>query len=322
MSSAFRPILSALAVIAALSWADRPSSALPPILFSGGRPPKTNERPPIPLPETGPLPSAKADSIITAQSTGKKYPETRYDIFDVDLDGDGKPEQIAQVVIISMAGWFTQCWWGVYAGGKLDQAVYWNYPEQRDLISTLTLPESFRDSADSLGFQQSIPEFFPAADIVKYGDLTGDGKPEYILWTIGRAVTPRRGTGVVCPIVLSPTPEGLKAIFRTNTVFVNCTAFGKGERSYTANCYRFHTRSRKTGGALDLLLEKVASPTRPDSMCNIVALDERLLPHDPDEWMPLKPMAATAAIPKDWMIAQWDGTAYRGLRFVRDVKLD
>ena len=312
----------ALAILLALAVADRPSFALPPISFSGGRPAKIGEQPVIPLPELAPLPPAKADSIIVAISNGEKYPQTRYDIFDVDLDDDGKPEQIAQVARISSAGWFSRCWWGVYAGGRLDQVVYWNYNEQRDNISKIGIPQSFRDGADSLGFLQAVPEFYPAVDIVKYADLTGDGKPEYVVWTIGRVATPSRGTGLVCPVVLSPTPDGFREIFRTWTTFVVCRVTGPQQRAYEATCYRIHTRPGKTAGGLDLLLEEVAAPAPADSMCRMVGLEERLLPRDPDEWMPLKPMAASAPVPKEWMIARWDGVTYQGLQFVRNVKLD
>jgi hypothetical protein len=322
MRSRDRLILPALAIMVALAWADRPSFALPPISFSGGRPAKINEQPVIPLPDLAPLPPAQADSIIVAISKGEKFPETRYDIFDVDLDDDGKPEQIAQITRITAAGWPNRSWWGVYAGGRLDQVVYWNYPEQRENISKIQFPGSFRDSADSLGFVQSVPEFYPASDIVKYADLTGDGKPEYVVWMVGRATTPSRGTGLICPVILSPTPDGYKEVFRTWTTFVVCRVTGPGQRSYEATCRRLHTRTRKTGLGMDLLLEKVALPVKPDSLCRLVGQDERFLPRDPDEWMPLKPMASSAPVPKDWMIARWDGVTYQGLQFVRDVKLD
>ena len=85
MSPRTRWIPPAIVILLALSGTHRPSLALPPISFAGGRPAKATEKPVIPLPELAPLPPAKADSIILAISGGEKYPETRYDIFDVDL---------------------------------------------------------------------------------------------------------------------------------------------------------------------------------------------------------------------------------------------
>lgn len=322
MRSSYRLTLPVLAALVALAAADRPSFALPPITFSGGRPATIKERSIIPLPELAPLSPAKADSIILVISNGEKYPETRYDIFDVDLDDDGKMEQVVQIVRITTAGWFARCWWGVYAGGHLDQVVYWSYGEQRENIAKIQVPETFRDSADSLGFQQAVPEFYPAVDIVKYSDLTGDGRPEYVIWTIGRATTLNRGTGLVCPVILSPGPDGYKEIFRTWTTLVTCTVTGPGQRAYKTTCSRIHCRPQVGGAGVDLLLENVAAPAPADSMCRMVKLEERLLPHDPDEWMPLKPMVASAPVPKNWMIARFDGMNYEGLQFVRDVKLN
>lgn len=317
-----RLIPPALAVLLAICGADRPSLALPPISFSGSRPAGINEKTVIPLPEFAPLSPEKADSIIVAISKGEKYPETRYDIFDVDLDDDGAAEQIVQIARISSAGWFSRCWWGVYAGGKLDQVISWTYNEQRDNIAKIGIPESFRDSADSLGFIQAVPEFYPAVDIVKFADLTGDGKPEYVVWTIGKVANPTRGVGLVCPVILSPTPSGYTEIFRTWTTFVVCRVTGPGQRTYETTCRRIHSRPRKSAAGYDLLLEEVAAPAKPDSMCRLVGVNENLLPHDPDEWMPPKPMAAGARVPKDWIIAPWDGVSYQGFQFVRNVKLD
>jgi hypothetical protein len=322
MRSETRWIPPIVLVLVALCWADRPSSALPPISFAGGRPARITEQPLIPLPEDAPLSPAKADSIILAHSTGERFPETRYDVFDVDLDDDGKPEQIAQVAWITSTGSFALCWWGVYAGGKIDQVILWNYNEMKDRISDMQAPASFRDSADSLSFHQAVPEFYPALDIVKYGDLTGDGKPEIVVWMVGRFATQTRWTGVVCPVILSPTPNAYKEIYRGRTAFVDCKTVGPGKRNSRSRFYRISSRLKKSGGPLDLLLEPRTVKASNDSLCKAVWLDERMLPNNPDEWMPTKPIGASVPVSKDWMITRWDGDHFGGLQFVRDVKLD
>jgi hypothetical protein len=323
MRSASRWILIVVVVVVAVALGDRPSFALPEFSFANSRPAKATEEPVIPLPNLAPLPPSQADSLMVPNADGQRFPETRYDIFDVDLDDDGKPEQIAQIVRISAGGFYSRAWWGIYAGGKLDQVLYWAYPEERERLRNYPIPMSLRDRADTLSFKQNIPEFYPAVDIVKLGDLTGDGKSEIVIWMTGRAVSPAKGQGVVCPAVISPTPQGYKEIFRSQTVVAVCERLTPEKPKWArSTCFRIHSRLRKAGGALDLLLEPLTPATSPESLCKLVKLDERQLPHDPDEWMPPKPMGANAPVPKDWIISRWDGTRYGAYWFVKDVKLD
>ena len=323
MSRLSRIALLALLGVVATGLSSESGLALPPLEFMGSRAPSASEPPVVPLPEGGPLPAAAVDSIIVDVDHQPGGATTRYDIFVVDLDGDGNPEKIVQIVRVTSAGIYSRCWWGIYAGGRLDQVLYWSYPEQRTRLSRLASPGLRRDAADSLGFIGSVPEFLPAQDILSYADLTGDGRPEIVVWMMQGARTFVDAQAVLAPAILSPMPDGFKTIFRTyllRTRTPRSPSPASGRRPCSALSFRLHTRARRAGGPLDLLLEPWG-PLPPDSLCVLSLLDERDVPHDPDEWMPLKPMLADAAVPEDWLISRWEGDHFGGLWLVRDVKL-
>ncbi len=303
----------------------RGGPALPPVEFAGSRPARPSEPPAIPLPDRAPLPGGKADSLILALSGGKHYPETRYDLFEVDLDGDERPETIAQISRITNLGFYSRCWWGIYSKGRLDQVLYWNRPDERTRISRIRPPESLRDQADSLSFLHSIPEFFPAVDVTRYADLTGDGRSEIAVWMAGRALNVGIVQGALTCLILSPGPDGIHEVFRAPLLMIRNTKAPPGAATKTicvTSAFRLRARDRRAGGAKDLVLEPWRPDMPPDTLCRTLGFDERDLPHDPDLWFPLKPLAGGASVSPDWLVSQWDGTRFGGYRFVRDAKLE
>ncbi|MBM3286150.1 MAG: hypothetical protein FJY88_02205 [Candidatus Eisenbacteria bacterium] len=317
-----RFLVIASSALAALAFC-RTARALEPFSFANARPARLDEVPPIPIPEEGPLSYQEADSLIQAISGGEKYPETRYQIFDVDLDADGDQEQVVQLARVAQPGIFSRAWWGVYEGGRLDQMLFWNRGIERAAVEKLRVPMSFPNAADSLTFVTSVPEWFPATDVVEYGDLTGDGKSEIVIWMLGATRQMRMGTGVFAPLILSPTPEGLREVFRTYALYVRCTALDpNGTREYVRKALRLHVRQRKSSPACDIVMEPFVPSVSPDTLCKRLGLDERDLPRDPDEYMPLKRIAPDAKIPGDWFISRWDGSKFGPFKFARDVKLD
>jgi hypothetical protein len=314
----FLSILLVLGVLPA-----RADSEIQPIQFCGSRPARPTEPPWIPLPEKAPLTLAQADSVIRAKAGGAIWPQNRYDIFEVDLDGDGTNEQIAQVARITPLGYYSETWWGVYAGGKLNQVLYWFYAEERSRIARIPRPTSLRDKADSLGFQSSVPEFYPAVDVTSCGDITGDGKPEIVVWMIGRIAQNPTVRAFMSPAILSPGASGLDQIFRGNLILAQRKGVVRGKEGVPecrAVSFRLRTRIRKAGGARDLLLEPWM-PISPDSLCMSGWVDERGLPHDPDQWMPVAPLGPRDPVPPNWVISRWEDGKYGGYWFVKDVKL-
>ncbi len=313
------------AALLAAACAVHPAEALRPIQFAGSRQAGPNDRPPlVPLPLKGPLSITAADSILILLQ--EKHPRVKilYDLFDVDLDADGAPERIAQVAVITVLGYYGECWWGVYKSGIRDQILYWSYPEERTRLTTWPRPRGLRDQADSLHFISNVPEFYPAVDILEYGDLTGDGRSEIAVWLAGRVANGPTVRGFLSPVILSPTQSNLEEVFRSILLFTQRTGLKKGDPGRApckVNGYRLYSRVRSSGAARDLVMEPWI-PWPPDSLCMGAWLDARGLPHDPDLWMPVGGIPADAPIPGDWIISRWDGTRYGGFRFVRDVKLD
>lgn len=320
------PALAVLLIAAGICIADFPLPALakiPPIQFAGSRSARPSDELPIPVfPDEGPLEQARVDSMLTQQNNPGEYPVTRYGVFSVDLDQDGVQEQIVQLARITERRNYSRAWWGIYQGGHLDQLLFWSSGEERARIGEIRPPESFRDAADSLTFVSSIPEFFPAVDVVTYGDLTGDGKVEIVVWMAGRAFAPGKVQGVLVPLILSPGPEGLREVFRVNllhTLVLGEKLVAHGLPKCTAVSYRLRTRFRSTTNASDLLLEPwTLMPA--DSICTAVLYDERLIPHDPDAWMPIQPLRAEERIPNEWMVSRWDGAKFSGLWFAGAAK--
>jgi hypothetical protein len=298
--------------------------ALPPIEIFGSRAPSAKEAPVVPFPANGPLKVATADSIIAAVvDLEENGPRTRYDTFDVDLDGDGTPEEIAQVARITTAGVYSRCWWGIYAGGKLDQVLYWIYSEQKTRLARLPHPqEPPLDGADSLSVMQSIPEFFPLVDAVACGDITGDGRPETALWMLSAFRQPDLIQSILAYAILSPVADGPpKVVYRGHALYTaGARSVANGPiAACLARGYRVHTRMRSSGMTTDILLEPWL-PMAADSLCDLPRINEILVPHDPDAWMPPFTMSPTAPIPGSWMISRWDGEGFGPLRFVKDVK--
>jgi hypothetical protein len=318
-----RPLALVLALTAAGAMPQRCSGEIPPIQFCGSRPARPVEPPWIPLPESRPLTIVQADSVIQAKVEASAWPRNRYDIFEVDLDGDGVPEQIAQVARLTIMGYYSQCWWGIYGGGKRIQILYWFYPEERAQLAKLARPRAFRDEADSLGFESALPEFSPAVDVVSCGDITGDGAPEVVVWMLGRIASSPTVRTSMAAVILSPGPQGLMQAFRANTLVTSRSVVPGREETLEcqATAFRLHNRISRAGGARDLLLEPWL-PEPPDSLCMAGWLDERDVPHDPDQWMPVAAMGPDDAIPPDWIISRWVGGKYEGFRFVKDVKLE
>lgn len=313
-------------VIATVHGAGVARGALPPIEIYGSRQPRANEVPVVPLPTDRPLSIATADSIIAAAvDLEENGPRTRYDIFNVDLDGDGVPEEIAQVARITTAGVYSRCWWGIYAGGKLDQLLYWIYGEQKTRLAGLPHPQRPPvDGADSLSVVQSVPEFLPIVDAVGCGDLTGDGRSETVLWMLSAFRQPNLVQSVLAYAILSPAAGGSpRMIYRGHALY---TAW---HRSPTpgpvplciARGYRIHTRMRSDETGTDLLLEPWL-PMSADSLCGLPRINELFIPHDPDAWMPPFTMSSTAPVPATWMISRWEGEQYGPLHYVNGVKLE
>jgi|GEM_PF-3069643 len=314
-------LLTALSFV----WAPAVRGALPPIEFLGSRPPRANEPPLVPFPPNEPLKVAVADSIITTSiDLEVPGPHTRYDIFDVDLDGDGVPEQIAQIARITTVGVYARCWWGIYSGGGLDQVLYWSYAEQKALLTRWPRPqEPPRDAADSLSVMSSIPEFFPLVDAVNCGDLNGDRRPETVLWMMSAFRQMDMVQSILAFAVVSPTPDRVKTIYRGHALYT--MGLRVKDRRAPARCiargYRIHLRARAQGSIQDILFEPWL-PLPADSLCSLPLQNELFIPHDPDVWMPPVTMPPRAKIPGDWMISRWENDGYTRLRFVRDAKLD
>ena len=311
-------ILLAAGVLPARSGTD-----VPPIQFCGSRVARPTEPPWIPLPEKAPLTLAQADSVIREKAGGAIWPSNRYDLFSVDLDGDGTMEQIAQVARITSMGYYSECWWGVYAGGGLRQILYWFYAEERTRLAKYPRPVSLRDRADSLGFQSAVPEFYPAVDVTSIGDITGDGKPEIVVWMIGRVAQAPTVKTFMSPVILSPGPDGLRDVFRGNVILAQRKGVYKGQGG-TPECkafaVRLHTRVRRAGGPRDILMEPWM-PIPADSLCMAGWVDERDLPHDPDQWMPATAIGPSDPVPGNWIVSRWEDGKYGGFWFVKDVKL-
>ena len=300
----------------------RAGSNLPPIEFCGSRVARPIEPPWIPLPESAPLSVAQADSVIREKAGVAIWPQNRYDLFSVDLDGDGEFEQIAQIARVTSLGYYSECWWGVYGGGGLRQVLYWFYAEERTRLAKYPRPGTLRDRADSLGFQAAVPEFYPAVDVTSCGDITGDGKPEIVVWMIGRIAQAPTVKAFMSPVILSPTPDGLRQVFRGNTILAQRRGTYRGQGG-TAECkalaLRIHTRVRRSGGPRDILMEPWM-PVSPDSLCMAGWVDERGLPHDPDQWMPAAALGPDDPIPGDWIVSRWEDGKYGGFWFAKDVK--
>ncbi len=315
---AFLSVLLAIVVLPA-----RSGPGIPTIQFCGSRPARPAEPPWIPLPEDKPLTILQADSLIQAKAGTAMWPQNRYDLFDVDLDGDGTSERIAQVARITSMGYYSECWWGVYGGGKLSQVLYWFYAEERSRLAKYPRPENLRDKADSLGFQSGVPEFYPAVEIVSCGDITGDGASEIVVWMIGRMAQSPTVRTFMSPVILSPGPDGLVPVFRGNSLLTSRRGVLRGKEG-TPECralaFRLHTRVRKAGGPRDILLEPWM-PVPPDSLCMAGWVDERDIPHDPDQWMPVAAIGPDEKVPPDWVISRWETGKYGGFWFVKDVKL-
>lgn len=298
-------------------------AGVPPIEFAGSRAARPSDELPLPvLPDSGPLPQAKVDSMLAVSNNPGEYPTTRYTVFDVDLDGDRSNEQIVQIARISERRNYSRAWWGIYQDGKLARVLFWSSGEERQRISQIQPPASFRDEADSLTFYSAVPEFFPAVDIVTYGDLTGDGREEIVVWMAGRGFAVGVVRGGLVPVILSPTEEGLREVFRVNLAYIHVVgkeAVAKGVPECTVRSFRLRTRYRSTTSVSDLLLEPW-SPLPADSICTATLYDERLIPHDPDAWMPIAPLQPEEAIPDEWMVSRWDGTRYGGLWFAGSAK--
>lgn len=325
----FRPHVVLGVLVAALAAGDSAWSGpnLPEISFAGSQAPRwanPDDDCPLPFPPDAPIAGTKADSLIVLLSGGKQYPETRYDLFQVDLDNDDRPEEIAQVSRITAAGFHSRCWWGVYSRGQRDQVLFWSRATERTSIGRMRRPGSLRDKADTLSFMHSIPEFFPAVDVVKFADLTGDGKPEIVVWMAGRALSVGNIQGMITPLILSATSDSIREVFRGTLLFVR---HSKAPPDYPKDTYcgvtsfRLHSRLRHAAGPLDLLIEPWLPTADKDSLCLLLG-DERNLPHDPDVWFPLRPLPPDAPIPQDWMVSRWDGRRYGGYWFVRDVRLE
>jgi hypothetical protein len=316
-------LVSLLAAAFAISVPD--ARAFPSFDLMGAREPGPNEVPLIPFPVNGPIAVMKADSIIrTSIDLEENGPKTRYDIFPVDLDGDGVPEQIVQVARITTAGVYSRCWWGIYVGGKLDQVRYWWYSEQRTRMTRLPHPtEPPKDGADSLSVLQAMPEFFPLVDAVNCGDLTGDGREEVALWHLSAFRQTNFVQSVLVCSIVSSEPDGLKLIYRGHALYtagVRELIRGPISGCYAA-CFRTHKRARVDGKALDLVLEPFV-PMSTDTICGIPLLNELFLPHDPAKFMPQDVLPARDKIPGKWMIARYQDGAYLPLRYVKDVRLD
>lgn len=314
-----------LAAAIALACGAEPAHALKPIEFAGSRQAGPSDRAPIvPLPLKGPLSFETADSIIVILEDARQRSKILYDLFDVDLDGDGAPEKIAQTAVVTLLGYYGECWWGVYKNGYRDQILYWSYPEERTRLSRFPRPERLRDRADSLGFLSSVPEFYPAVEIVECGDLTGDGRSEIAVWLAGRVANNATVRGFLSPVILSPKEDRIAEVFRSILLYTQRTGLKKGDPG-KAPCivsgFRLYSRIRSSDGARDLVMEPWI-PLPPDTLCMGPWLDARGLPHDPELWMPVGGIPSNAPIPDDWIIAKWDGNRYGEFRFVRDVKLD
>jgi hypothetical protein len=320
------PAVAALLVAAGFVLVESPLPAfakVPPIQFAGSRPARPSDELPIPVfPDAGPVEQAKVDSMLTVSNNPGEYPTSRYTVFEVDLDADGANEQIVQLARITERRNYSRAWWGIYQGGHLEQLLFWNSGEERTRIGEIRPPESFRDAADSLTFVSSIPEFFPAVDVVTFGDLTGDGQAEIVVWMAGRAFAPSKVQGVLVPLILSPSPEGLREVFRVNlvhTLVLGEKPVAMGLPRCVATSFRLRTRYRSTTRASDLLLEPWTLVPA-DSLCNAVLYDERLIPHDPDVWMPIQPLQPEESVPDEWVVSRWDGTMFGGLWFAGAAK--
>jgi hypothetical protein len=291
---------------------------VPAIEFAGSRPARPSDDLPISVfPDEGPLERAKVDSMLTVANDPGEYPTTRYAVFPVDLDADGESEEIVQLARISERRNYSRAWWGIYQGRRLARLLFWSAGEERARIAQIRRPESIRDAADSLAFVSSIPEFFPAVDVVTYGDLTGDGHAEIVVWMAGRAFAPGKVQGVLVPLILSPGPEGLREVFRVNLLHARVLGektVARGLPECTVSSYRLRTRYRSTTRSSDLLLEPW-SPVPADSVCRAVLYDERMIPHDPDAWMPIRPLEPEEAVPDGWMVSRWEETGFGGLWF-------
>lgn len=316
-----RPILAIVVAAAALAALAAGALAMPPIEFAGSRPARASDACVVPLPDDAPIAGAKADSLIALDPLEEVEYRTRYDLFDVDLDGDGEPEQIAQAYRYAPAGFYTRAWWGVYSKGRLDQVLFWSRAEERSRISRMSPPESLRDGADSLGFFHSIPEFFPAVDVTPHDDITGDGRPETVVWMVGRTMNLPLVQGSVAPIVLSPSGDAIRPVYRGMVLMARYLAPVKGDTTRTegvcaARAFRLHARAQKAGGPADLLLEPFRIEGE-DAICAALRKDDRgALLRDPDEFFPPKTMDASATVPPDWILIPFEGKEYGGYRFV------
>ncbi|MDM7914233.1 MAG: hypothetical protein ACE15D_17195 [Candidatus Eisenbacteria bacterium] len=293
------------------------AGAIPPIDFPGARQLSSGElaapetAPPVPLPEDAPLSFARADSVIAILDADPKNPRTRYDLFPIDLDGDGTTETIAQVARIAAIGVYSRAWWGVYGEGARSQVLFWSQADERKLLSRLRPPDVLANAADSLAFFGTLPEFQPAIEMTSVGDLDGDGRSEIGVLLAGRRQF-RTSRGALIWVLLSPRGDRVEEIFRTRILQVDHARGHEGAPDFcAARGFRVLRRpASATGEPVELLLEPWL-PQPPDSLCStMIRLDERSFPSDPQEWMPGEPVPASQPLPPGSFTVDWDGSRY------------